>query len=180
MAELKINFGKNNSYTYQGGTYHNQSILDRELFYLASIFGGSKYLSTFKDKKVRSHFFENDLLFRSFRDFERSESQRLLISIAAIIRNNIESNPPPSQEPKHAIVGLIKIKTKKEGIDLINTCHKILHSESIEFDYSGKPTDIYDTYLKPKVYLYGTTKEGVFWKVSLDIHKFIKACYLFY
>ncbi len=150
-----------------------EMVLLIDLYRLISIFGSSEYISTFRsDRDDISHYSINAI----FRNFEYTEISRLLISLAAQLRNILDNNCD-IDEKQEFIVGEIKHQKKEEKEDLLlrDACNKILHAENINFDLSENNT-IYSGYLNPIIYLYSNNSEYN-WKAKLDIKSFTKCIF---
>jgi hypothetical protein len=145
-----------------------------DIYRLLCCFGGSPLIkqAAQSDNNWESSFFHD-----FSRYLERSEISRLLISIAATSRNNLD-------QMHSAITGLDGLPEDDVG-ELIpkwdendvterlafrEACNKILHAQKITFN-ANQDQDWKTCYLFPTVYLYGE-KSGVQWRATLDIFRF--------
>jgi hypothetical protein len=142
-------------------------ILYLDLYRLISVFGASNYLNKFRSQGEFSHYDMHSI----FRKFEYSESSRLLVSIAAQLRNSIDNDV--LEKTKNIAVGSIKYKKSKKELTLRDACNKILHAEYINFDLKGNPDDIFGSCLNSKIYLYGK-KDKEEWRAEVLVDKFVK------
>jgi len=112
-------------------------------------------------------------------EHQESEVGRLLIFIAAAIRNMIDQNPSRADYWLRGIgsdvVGVLTPDLSqskgKEELHFREGCHKIIHCDSINFDYRSKKPRRGDA-LNPKIHLYGTFRRKN-WKATLDVYRFI-------
>lgn len=111
-------------------------------------------------------------------EHQESEIGRLLIFVAAAIRNITDQNPSRAdywlQTISSDVVGvltpdLLQPKVREE-LHLREGCHKIIHCDSINFDYRSKKPRRGDA-LNPKIHLYGSFRRKN-WKATLDVHRF--------
>lgn len=158
---------------WRGGYPHDPTILYNDLFFLATTFGASKNTSTFR--KTKGDAENSSSLFSIFRNFEYSEASKRILAVAVICRNELKITEYKKSDFKN--VGEIKKgRTKKQDLDLLTACHKIIHARDINFDLTIAK-DIRSGYLKPVIYLYGSEKnQGVTteWKATLRIFDFIE------
>lgn len=110
--------------------------------------------------------------------FQESEIGRLLITIAVVVRNAMDQNPPRAEywlEGVEDNVGTLKNLGQKNetGSVLVfrDACNKLIHCLSINFHYvSENPKR--GMALVPLAHLYGTKGQEK-WKATIDIDKFI-------
>ena len=172
MPELDL---RNNPWGKDGYGYDPRD-LEKELYYLAAIFGASKKISTLKESPKKDA--ENMYSISSvFREIEYAEIQQKILLIAITCRNEIENKNHFAQNNKNKIVGTILFPPRKTPNNLLflEACHKIIHGNSLNFDLS-KNKNIRSGYLLPYIYIYGE-KNGKEWKVKIDIFKFIKTAF---
>jgi hypothetical protein len=156
--------------------------IDLDIYRLVCCFGGSRVLRDFAKGKGKA---EKEYFFHSRFAHETTEISRLLVSIAATVRNNMDNLPSvySSQPPKgfNGSVGVLynDVTRRKRGKELLfrDACNKIIHASKMNFDVSNTK-DYESSYLKPRVYLYGEFKGGQ-WRAVLDIDRFAysASCY---
>jgi hypothetical protein len=109
-------------------------------------------------------------------DYERFEISRLLIEIAVILRNDLDTRGPNfegfSKNPR-SIVG--ELREPKGIVDLTfrEACNKIIHSEHINFDMHDPKSLREYAYILPIVYLYGVKGRDE-WRAKIDVVKFVE------
>jgi folate-dependent tRNA-U54 methylase TrmFO/GidA len=119
------------------------------------------------------------------REHQESEIGRVLLFVAVTIRNAIDQNPSRadywlSHSPTD-VVGVLtpdlKEAKKFEKLHFREACNKIIHSESINFDYGVRKPRRGDV-LNPRVYIYGEHRRR-HWKATIEIDRFTDiACLL--
>lgn len=116
------------------------------------------------------------------RSFELSEVARLLLSIAATLRNNMDENLYRAEitlanENENVGILIKDLKNSKQTAQLNfrECCNKILHAYSINFDVSDA-TSLYVGHINPTIYLYGEYN-GKKWKAEVDIYCFAEVAH---
>ena len=112
-------------------------------------------------------------------EHQEGEIGRLLIFIAAAIRNAMDQNPSRAahwleSEPSDVVGVLIpnlKEPEVREDLHVRDGCHKIIHCDTINFDYRSRKPKRGDA-LRPKVHLYGSYRRKE-WKATLEINRFV-------
>jgi hypothetical protein len=139
-----------------------------DIYRLVTLFASSEFIS-------RHDTYDWEFLKR---EFERQEAARLLVNIAATIRNQIElgdSIAAATLERKGTNVGQLipdlEVPEKLISLDFRNACHKILHATEMTFDLSAKPSHDLDPPLNPSVFLYGELRDFE-WKARIEIFSF--------
>lgn len=119
------------------------------------------------------------------REHQECEIGRVLLFVAATIRNAIDQNPSRADywlnHSPTDVVGVLTpdLKEAKKFKDLHfrEACNKIIHCDSINFDYRVRKPKKGDV-LSPRVHLYGTHQRH-HWKATLEIDRFTDiACLL--
>ena len=157
MAELEIQ---------ESGYPHESPNIDMEIYRLLSCLFASGTFSKLLSKEKGTHYWE------FFKRMEFPEICRILISIAAITRNNLDLGHTSfeAQSP----VGLLYIdgsKTKEpETLDFRQACNKILHASKVNPDVT-KPSSGLASPLTNLVHLYGTQGKKN-WHAVIDIQQF--------
>ena len=154
---------------WNDGLAVDQKTALREVYYLLCIFLASQKID-------RLDVFTREILRP---EFQESEINHKLISLAIIIRNSWDQNPNSFEyhlKDYSQQVGKlwknIKRPTKAVPLDFREACHKILHCTSINYHYQhNKPKLGYA--LANQVHLYGWKKDEN-WKATLNIIEFCK------
>ncbi len=172
MSELDLR----DDYFVKNGYTYNPRDLEKELYYLAAIFGASKKISTLKETSKKDGE-DTYSIFSVFRGIEYAEIQQKILLIAIICRSEIENENNFAQDNKNKIVGTISFPPRRTTEDLLflEACHKIIHGNSLNFDLSENK-DIRSGYLLPYIYIYGEKNEKE-WRVKIDIFEFIKTAF---
>lgn len=113
------------------------------------------------------------------KEFQESEVGRLLISIAATLRNAQDQNPARFEEwlkglESDEVGGLISdldSPSEVKPLGFREALNKIIHCTTINFDYVNEGPKKGDAFL-PKVHLYGFYKTN--WKATININQFVK------
>ena len=118
-------------------------------------------------------------------EHQESEIGRVLLFVAVTLRNAMDQNPSRadywlSHSPSD-VVGVLtpdlKEVKKFEDLRFREACNKIIHSDSINFDYKVRKPKRGDV-LNPRVHVYGTLRRR-HWKATLEIDPFADiACLL--
>jgi hypothetical protein len=149
------------------------SVVARDVYLLLAIFGASREIcARRKDEDDQASVYG-----RSVRAYELPEVGRLLVSLAAVCRNDWDYRPLSIDEALKAFtespeVGvLIKDLANPNPAPLLirESWHKILHCHTMNFQRSEGPS-IYSGHLEPHVHLYGQYN-GKDWKASLDVYR---------
>lgn len=158
------------------GYPREEQLISREIYTLLLIFGGSETLVG----RRRSE--EGDVYGWSIRYFEYAEISRILVNIAAMLRNDWDASPGRAEmnlnmgEKSH-VVGTLVANLKKASatteLFLRDSFNKILHAYTINLERSEGPS-FTSGYLLPKVHLYGKLKNTE-WKASIDIYAWAEA-----
>ncbi|MDP3937547.1 MAG: hypothetical protein Q8R92_05350 [Deltaproteobacteria bacterium] len=146
--------------------------LDLEIYRLVAIFGAAPLVASTEN-------FDWGWLKRHY---EFPEACRLLVSLAAILRNQIDASPLSAEDglAKHgASVGTLVPDRSKPGkskpLSFRDACSKILHADFINPDVTDaeKPNE---SPLNPVVHLYGELL-GKKWKASLNVYEFAQCAH---
>ena len=143
--------------------------LDHQLYLLACMVNASAAF-----EKCDNHSFEN-----LRQQFQEPEIGRILITVAAAVRNAMDQNPSRAkywlQGVDDAVGTLEHLNSKtnrKSDLNFREACNKLIHCLSINFDYdSEKPKR--GMALNPLVHLYGF-KGKQEWKATIDINRFVQ------
>jgi len=139
---------------------------EENIYKLITIFGSSEFL--FNNFKEDSEYF-----FERAKEFEISKASEILISLAVMSRSFLDSGIISKESCKKQIVGKIIVDKKNKPLNFRDSCNKIIHAESINFDISNSKS-IKDGFLNPIVYLYGEYQDSQ-WKAIVNIIDFCKA-----
>ena len=173
MAELDLR----NNYLWSGGYPSDATLMLLEAYRLICVFGGSSDV-----EKVRKRFPDHDAFppidgpSKWIRMIELSEASRLLLSLAVIMRNTLDSsashhNLARTEVGKFRILN--KPKSKLKSLEVREACNKIIHSLNINFDFTDR-SNICAGRLRPIVHLYGEREtkrnsESEKWKASINV-----------
>lgn len=108
--------------------------------------------------------------------FQETEIGRLLLTIAAAVRNAMDQNPSRAEYWLQGVddnVGMLELlkEGKKSALNFREACNKLIHCLSINFDYAAdKPRR--GMALDPFVHLYGFRGDRE-WKATIDINRFV-------
>jgi hypothetical protein len=146
--------------------------LEREIYFLAVLFNASESLHKSDDNE------DNDGIDRLRSHFETSEASRALVSVAVMLRNQMDWMRDEQVDlllTKEArIVGSYS-KPKVRDLSFRDACNKIIHVRDIEFDIH-QTTPSRSGFLRPLVKLSGEF-QGEEWTVKIDINRFIRVAY---
>lgn len=157
---------------WMSGLPREDQLVSLELYRLLTIFAGSPKIAELQRGDDGGCVYG-----WSVRSFEYPEIGRILVSLAAMLRNDWDANPARvngnlSLLHQNSRVGVLtpNLKTPSETVplDLRESLHKILHACTINLDRSQGPS-IYDGHLNPRVHLYGE-KAASQWKATLEIY----------
>lgn len=148
----------------------NADYLHHQLYYLGTMFYSSPVVDNIKSISLSN----------LRQQFQEEEIGRVLLVIAAAVRNDMDQNPGRSAywlDGTNTIVGSLTLLNSRQTHDLHfrEACNKIIHCLSINFHYlHEKPKKGYA--LKPKVHVYGTKGKSE-WKATIEISHFIDVAY---
>lgn len=158
---------------WNAGIPMDPSVVARDLYLLLAIFGASREICSRRNGEDD----EASVFGRSIRAYELPEVGRLLVSLAAVCRNDWDYRSSSIDEtlkrcgesPKVGV--LVKDLSHPSSASLLirDSWHKILHCHTMNFERSAGPS-IYSGHLEPHVHLYGEYN-GKDWKASLDIYR---------
>lgn len=104
---------------------------------------------------------------------EMAELSRLLVSISAITRNNIDVYP--SHDDSTFVENVVGVLTpnlmnseKQKSLEFREACNKVLHADYINPGVEDKKRGL-DSALESQVYLYGRYR-GDNWRAVVDIY----------
>jgi hypothetical protein len=147
--------------------------LDLEIHRLVAIFAASATLA-------ESNQFDWSWLKQHY---EFPEACRILVSLAALLRNQIDTNPATAEEAVSGqrnsvgtLVADLRAVPNVKALTFREACNKILHADAINPDVvdSSAPRK---SALNPVVYLYGSRGE-ISWKASLNVYEFAHCAHL--
>jgi len=169
------------------GYVFERRLLNRDLFYLLCIFGGSKRLAEIA--KVS----EFDMACNLKLAYQSHEIQRLLVSIAVHLRIMYEQYTPSIDEEDDGLwnydlrlelepVGeLWRDGTKpleSEPLLFRAACNKIIHATKVDLSEEKIQPDLWRKFLLPEVTLHGTHRQ-IPWKARVQIEQFADRAYSF-
>lgn len=162
------------NYPWYPGIPMDSVSIARDLYFLLCMFSSSKVLH---DRRPHSDD-EGSVYGYSIRNFELTEVGRLLVSLAAVCRNDWDFRTSSIDDQLNRCaetsdVGVL-IKdtsrpTKTTTLVVRESWNKILHCHTMNFQRS-EDSHIYAGYLEPTVHLYGHYQNAE-WKASIDIYR---------
>lgn len=145
--------------------------LDVQIYRLITVVAGSRELAARVDRDGDGQKWE------WFKQAEIPELSRLLVSIAAICRSNIDASESWSEIDEMDIdapVGVLhpdlSQPENEEELGFRSACNKILHTDQFNPDVEN-PERGMNSALRPLVHLYGEYY-GDNWKATLQIYQF--------
>ena len=112
-------------------------------------------------------------------DFEESEVQRLLLSIAVRMRLHIQrfKRDTKAKATLYPVVGTLCNVDKRRlaPLTIKDACDKIIHAQLINFDRK-QASKGRRAYLTPKLHLYGIHRDAK-WKATVNIVDFVEHAY---
>lgn len=158
--------------THRGHPIEGLSI-EREIYWLMTVFGASRRLYQISDGE--NHSFD-----AIRRDCEEGEASRLLISVAIMIRSQMDARGPRPADldlNRKKVMGHFWTEgNTRQPLGLRDACNKIIHATGVNFPClkAKKPSR---TYLGSKVELEGFQGDAR-WRAVLDVMKFAEAAYV--
>jgi hypothetical protein len=112
----------------------------------------------------------------SLRMMEFAEISRILVSVAAMVRNGLEAAPRTSIELQRPVGTLIRDLTRPthERLTFQESCNKILHATFVDPETTEVEGEDIARVLQPRVNLFGAWRKQE-WKAVLDIRQFVIA-----
>ena len=109
------------------------------------------------------------------KNFQEAEVGRLLISIASAIRNACDQKPSRAEYWKESLnsdkvgdlIPNLKSPDETGPLSFREACNKIIHCDTLNFDYCGKEPRRQGSQLAPIVYLYGVLKKRIGKRLSI-------------
>lgn len=168
MPEIDI---RNNP--WNPGIPMNSMVAERDLYMLLTIFGASQELCS----RRKNENDEASVYGRSVRAYELPEVGRLLVSLAAVCRNDWDNRAGSIADTLKACSELPEVGVLvedvsvpcKEPLLIRESWNKILHCHKMNFQRSKGPS-IYSGHLEPHVHLYGQFNDKQ-WKASITIFR---------
>jgi hypothetical protein len=111
------------------------------------------------------------------RRIEFAEVSRILVSVAAIVRNGLETAPRSSIELERPVGILIPDQRKPdtyEALTFRESCNKILHAVHVDPEVKSIDDENIAPVLEPRLSLHGEFRRRE-WKAVLDIREFVLA-----
>jgi hypothetical protein len=113
----------------------------------------------------------------TLRTIEFAEVSRILVSVAAIVRNGLEAAPRSSIELERQVEILIRDVTKPKTFQPLTfqeSCNKILHATHVDPETTEVEGEEIAPVLQPYINLFGELRQRQ-WKAVLDIRQFAVA-----
>ena len=162
MAELDL---QTTGYTFESPN------LELEIFRLVTTLAASEKLAEMAKTEPDGRKWE------WLKKSEFPEICRILLSIASIVRNNIDSDSNLSEydafkvnRPVGLIVTDLSTPTKKDPLNLREACNKIIHATRVNPDVCDVNQGM-NSALTPFVYLYGDHR-GKEWCALINVFEF--------
>jgi hypothetical protein len=151
------------------GFWIEASYIDLELYRLVATVLASPLLA----ESARNDAFGRR--FESLRIFEFSEVSRILVSVAAVVRNELEGRSSIElQRPVGRLITNLEKPLESKPLTFKESCNKILHAKIVQPETTElKDGDIAPA-LQPLVNLFGERGKQE-WKAVLDIRQFAVA-----
>jgi len=149
-----------------------EQLISRELYRLLTIFASSRTLAELTKSDQGGCLYS-----WSVQSFEYPEIGRILLNLAAMLRNDWDANPgriesnlsiANANRQVGVLIPNLAEPQRLVPLDLRESFNKILHAYTINLDRSEGPS-IFDGHLNPRVHLYGD-KRAVQWKATLEIY----------
>jgi hypothetical protein len=152
----------------------DSSIVSRELYTLLAIFSSSRDLSS----RRRNEDDEGTVYGYSLRNFERMEVGRILVTLAAIGRNDWDYRAYPIEASlgdmgESTRVGVLlpnkNDPSSVEDLKIRESWNKILHCHTMNLQKS-EGLSIFSGHLEPFIHLYGKKRDQE-WKATIEIYR---------
>jgi hypothetical protein len=145
-------------------------VLDYEIFRLVSSLAASPVISSL------AHRAPGEPAWPWLKKAEFPEVCRLLVSIAAIVRNRLDLSSDDEIDANR-IVGKLTFEASSKTVDLTlrEACNKILHAAHVNPDEEDADGE-HKGSLRPFVHLYGAHRHED-WKATLSIYEFAAAAW---
>lgn len=155
-----------------GGWPVPSELLDFAVYRLLCVFAASAGISSLCKRS-------NDYFSFVRSNFECVEASRLLLNIAIISRNQLDS-AVDAAERRNALptnVGTLKQLDDKTSrpLNFREACNKIIHADQVNFDASSASGSAQQS-LNPRVHLYGTLNSRT-WKATIEMYPFLEGCH---
>jgi hypothetical protein len=147
-------------------------VLDYEIFRLVSAMAASREIAGL------AYDSPNERAWPWLRKVEFPEVCRLLIGIAAIVRNQLDLDSDFRAEGAGRPVGELVYDDTQSNVEVLTlreACNKILHTAHINPDIDDQEGPHMGS-LKPIVHLYGTHRDRP-WKATVRIYEFAAAAW---
>ncbi|MGD2177923.1 MAG: hypothetical protein PVG71_08895 [Anaerolineae bacterium] len=165
MPELDLRSPCNTGFPFES------SHLDLEIYRLLTAVAASSVLTERADDEV------DGPKWKWLKKMELPEISRLLVSIAAIARNNIDSCPGSRQvdarlieRPVGFLIPDLSAPNSREPLGFRESCNKVLHADFINPEVTDLSKALYSA-LKPLVHLYGSHR-GSDWRATVHVYEF--------
>ena len=171
MAEIDLR----GNYLWSGGFPREEQLVAREAYRLMCVFAASPELSRRRGDDETSAYGS------AMQEFEYVEISRILISLAAILRNQWDLDRARTADfigtaTANQSVGVLipdmKAPTKTKPLTIRESFNKIVHANLVNLDRS-KAGSITSGHLEPFVHLYGEYGDKE-WKATIDIFSWVE------
>lgn len=168
MPELDLKDGGDSGYPFESPH------LDVEIYRLITTVAASQVFA----KELEDG--QDAPMWKWYKRMEMPEISRLLVSISAVARNNIDSRwnagdsyPAQVEKPVGVLIPNRDYPDRAEGLGFRNACNKILHADQVNPEVVDLEKGLVSA-LEPQVHLYGEYR-GSEWKATIDIYDFAMA-----
>jgi len=139
--------------------------LDLEVYVLAAVFAGSAALAGLEARHRGLRWVRGT--------FERPEASRRLISLAVMVRSQLDVLSRSCDMTVGTYVRDVRDQSEQEPLTLREACNKIIHAESVELS-PGKWEHSESPALSTAIVLEGTFQRCE-WRADLDVVAFLDA-----
>jgi hypothetical protein len=144
-----------------------EEALDLEIYTLAALVSGSPTLAMVGDEYSGLRFLRST--------FEVSEVSRRLISVAIMLRSQLDSTGQNPDKPVGYLIADISNAAKKEPLVLREACNKLIHATSVDLTALG-PQNPRGPALSHAIDLQGTHRD-LQWEARVFLYDFLNvAC----
>jgi hypothetical protein len=155
-----------------------ETLIDIELYRLLVIFGASETICS----KRRDDDDQASVYGWSIRYFEFAEIGRILLSLAVMLRGDLDAgvvDETMSERSRKIEIGElvedVDAGSKPKRLDFRESLNKIIHAQTANIERSIGET-IVSGHLLPRIHLYGSWKERN-WKASINIYNWAEVAH---
>ncbi len=166
------------NYLVSPGLPRDEQLVSRELYGLLCIFGASSEI----DRRRKDDEDTSSVYGWSLRSFEFVELSRILVSLAAMLRNQWDSGNGLGMveqlggEPTVGTWIPDLSRGAVKDLQLRESFNKILHADTLNMERSKGPA-FFDGHLEPRVHLYGRHGDAE-WKATIDVYQWAEGAHM--